>query len=228
MQKYLYFLTLIVILISCDKNETKKANLSIKINGFSQGEIELLRSQNESFTKIKTIQVDGQKVIQTELSISEPEIIFMKINRNNSNSIDNMVSFFVEPTNMTIETDLELFSHNLKVTGSKNQDAYQNYLLNIKKFGLQKVTLTEQLYKSSKNQAELYDKVINSDVKKQLYTINFAFNNRDLEIAPYIALQNFDFQNTKLADSLYNVLGISARNCKYGKELAIAIKNKKG
>ena len=52
-----------------------------------------------------------------------------------------------------------------------------------------------------------------------LYALNFALNNRDSHIAPYIALNEVADANVHLLDSIYNSLIPEVATSKYGREL---------
>jgi hypothetical protein len=52
-----------------------------------------------------------------------------------------------------------------------------------------------------------------------LYALNFALNNKDSYIAPYIALNEVADANVKYLDSIYNSLTPVVADSKYGKEL---------
>ena len=55
--------------------------------------------------------------------------------------------------------------------------------------------------------------------RKYLYTINFALNNRDSEVAPYLALTEVFDANYRYLDTIYKVLPENILNSKYGLEL---------
>ncbi|MDZ7614872.1 MAG: hypothetical protein U5K51_15130 [Flavobacteriaceae bacterium] len=55
--------------------------------------------------------------------------------------------------------------------------------------------------------------------KRYLYSINYAINNADHEVAPYIALTDLVDANPKWLDSIYNSLTPQVKTSKYGEEL---------
>jgi hypothetical protein len=60
-----------------------------------------------------------------------------------------------------------------------------------------------------------------------LYAINFALNNADSYVAPYIAVKEVADANLKFLDSINNTLTAEVANSKYGKELKDHIENLK-
>ena len=63
--------------------------------------------------------------------------------------------------------------------------------------------------------------------RKYLYAINFAINNKDNEVAPYIALAEIYDANIKYLDTIYNSLTPDIAKSKYGIELEAFIKQRK-
>jgi len=55
--------------------------------------------------------------------------------------------------------------------------------------------------------------------RKYLYTTNFAINNKDSEVAPYLALTELYNANIKLLDTVNTSLSPKVKDSKYGKEL---------
>ena len=58
------------------------------------------------------------------------------------------------------------------------------------------------------------------------FAINFALNNKNSFVAPYIALKEIPDANVKYLDSIYSVLSPEVANSKYGEELALLLKKK--
>ena len=59
--------------------------------------------------------------------------------------------------------------------------------------------------------------------RKYLYTVNFAINNKDSEVSPYLAITEIYNANIKLLDTINNSLTPKVKASKYGKELQIFI-----
>ena len=63
--------------------------------------------------------------------------------------------------------------------------------------------------------------------RKYLFAINFAMNNKDKEIAPYIALSEVYDANIKYLDTINNALSPNVAKSKYGKMLSEFIQKRK-
>ena len=59
----------------------------------------------------------------------------------------------------------------------------------------------------------------NSIKRRYLYTVNFALNNKDSEVAPYLALTEIYNARIDLLDTINKALTPKVKNSKYGKEL---------
>ena len=67
---------------------------------------------------------------------------------------------------------------------------------------------------------DLVSKKLKNLVKrKYLYTTNFAINNADHEVAPYIALTELNNATLKLLDTINNSLSPKVKKSTYGKQL---------
>jgi hypothetical protein len=63
--------------------------------------------------------------------------------------------------------------------------------------------------------------------RNYIYAINFAINNKDSYIAPYIAVKEIPDANIIYLDSIASVLPVDVSNSKYGKELTELLAKKK-
>ena len=77
----------------------------------------------------------------------------------------------------------------------------------------------DSLLQASENQRE-------KNLKRQyLYSINFAINNSNSEVAPYVALADVYAAKPTLLDTIYNSLSPSIAKSKYGVMLGQYIQN---
>jgi hypothetical protein len=151
-------------------------------------------------------------------------MLYLFLDRGVSNSLDNNLLFFAEPGDISIETNLENYIADAKVTGSKNQDLYYEYKKVDKRFQDESLTLIEKKFKAmkSKNEIELNGIIAKQETnikRKYLYATNFAINNKDYEVAPYIALSEIYDINLKYLDTIHKSLSPKVAQSLYGKKL---------
>lgn len=132
--------------------------------------------------------------------------------------------FFAEPGTINIETNLDAFLSAAKITGSKNHDLYEEYKKTTSRYKDENLTLIEQKFKAIKrkdpNAIDSLTKLQELNLKrKYLFAINFAINNKDHEIAPYLALAEVYDINIKYLDTIQNAMTPKVAQSLYGKKL---------
>jgi hypothetical protein len=97
----------------------------------------------------------------------------------------------------------------------------ESYYKNIERFKNQKLELIEAQLNAQKegNSAAADSLQIKMDKIVQrtyLYSINFALNNKDSEVAPFVAVSEIYDANVKYLDTINKVLTPKIANSKYG------------
>lgn len=220
------------LLISCQK-EVKEGNLHITgdVNGLKKGKLYVGAIQDSSLVWMDSIQVDGNSKFETHLQIDEPQMLYLFLDRGTTSSIDNSLAFFAEPGNMTIDTDLETFYAKAKVSGSKNHKLYEDFKNIRQRFTTQELDFTQKRLEAFKNKTELSAEDIAKEEgvirRRYLATINFAMQNKDHAIAPYVLLSEVADANVKYLDTVSAALPKEIADSKYGKLLKEYIVSRK-
>ena len=215
----------VFLLVSCAKEESK-TNLHItgNVKGLQKGTLYIQKIVDSSLVIIDTITISGDSKFVSDLKIESPEMYYLFLDRGVTNSIDNSLAFFAEPGNMNIDTSLDLFYADVKITGSKNQTKYEEYKKIAARFNDEILNLTELKFKSfSKKNTKKLDSIqlVQDNITKRryLFTTNFAITNRDYEVAPYIVLSDIADINLKFLDTIHKSMTPKVLQSKYGKEL---------
>ncbi|WP_348810534.1 DUF4369 domain-containing protein [Flavobacterium maritimum] len=229
------FITL-AVLASCNEKESK-ANLHLtgNIKGLKNGTLYIQRVVDTTLVALDTITIDGNSNFESDLELKSPEMLYLYLDRGVSNSLDNNILFFAEPGTININTNLDAYISDAKVTGSKNHDLYEEYKKINSRFKDESLTLIEQKFKAIKSKnAKAIDSLSlkqDSNIKrKYLYATNFALNNREHEVAPYIALSEIYDINVKYLDTIQKAMSPKVAQSLYGKKLTeyvAAVKNQK-
>ncbi|MEY2670539.1 MAG: hypothetical protein RLZZ577_855 [Bacteroidota bacterium] len=215
----------ITLLFACsEKKSENNLHLTGNIKGLKKGTLYVQRVDNNKLVAIDTISIDGNSNFETNIELKSPEMMYLFLDRGVSNSLDNNLLFFAEPGDISIETNLENYIADAKVTGSKNQDLYYEYKKVDKRFQDESLTLIEKKFKAmkSKNEIELNGIIAKQETnikRKYLYATNFAINNKDYEVAPYIALSEIYDINLKYLDTIHKSLSPKVAQSLYGKKL---------
>ena len=215
----------VLLLVACNKNESK-TNLHIKgnIKGLKEGTLYIQKYNDTALIAIDTIKIDGQSTFESNLDLKSPEMLYLYLDRGVTNSLDNNIMFFAEAGTINIDTNLDSFLSSAKITGSKNQELFEEYKKINSRFNDVNLTLIEQRFKALKsNNTKALDSIAsaqdNNIKRKYLYATNFAVNNKDHEVSPYIALAEIYDINIKYLDTIQKSMTPKVANSLYGKKL---------
>ena len=235
MKKIFLVAIAVFTLISCNKNEENSdANVHITgdVKGLSQGKLYLQKIQDSALVMLDSIIVNGDSKFESHIKLDSPEMLYLFLDRGQTNSIDNSLPFFAEPGNIKIETTLKHFFADAKISGSKNHDLWKKFDSINSKFRDQNLALMEKRLKN-----ELKPNVTTTDsiekayksllTRKYRYTAHFAATNGNKEIAPYLALSEIADINTTYLDTIQKSLTPEVAKSKYGKMLNEHIKERK-
>ena len=229
MKKEFLIFSLLLLTFSCSTNE-KKMIVSGNIDGLKKGTIYLQKQQDSIIVSIDSILVEGNSNFKLETEINEPDIYYLYLDKNDGDSLNDIITFFGNNGEINIKTSLKNFDSSYEISGSKNTELLQEYFSIIRKFNLQNLDLLEIFYKAQieNNQAKIDSvntQIENLITRKYLYTLNFATNNSEFEISPYLAVSQIADANQEFLLKLYDTLPEKIKNSKYGKILQILILN---
>lgn len=236
MKKSIIAFVTLALLSSCNK-EVSKTNLHLtgNIKGLKKGTLYIQRVVDTALVAIDTITIDGSSAFESDIQLKSPEMLYLFLDRGVSNSLDNNILFFAEPGNINIDTNLDSYISSAKVTGSKNQDKFEEYKKINSRFRDESLTLIEQKFNAIKsNNTKAIDSLNtkqDANIKrKYLFATNFAINNRNYEVSPYIALTEIYDINIKYLDTIQKSMTPKVAQSLYGKKLTkyiATIKNQK-
>lgn len=213
------------IIVSCAENKPE-GNLHItgNIKGLKKGKLYIKKVGDSGMVALDSIVIDGDSHFESHLTIDSPEMYYLEVDRGTTNSMDDNLPFFAEAGNITIETDLEGYYTKAKITGSKNQKLYEEFRKVKAKYRDQRLQFTEERLRALRlNKLSRIDslKKLEDAVLRRtyLYATNFALNNRDAEIAPYIALSEINDINLKYLDTIQKSMSPKVAKSYYGKKL---------
>lgn len=227
--KKIYFLIFTIIIYSCIE---KKSNLTVKVNvkGLKKGTVYLKKKIDTSLITIDSVIVNNDSPFNLYGNIESPEMLYLLLDKNSNNNQE--VSFFADKGITEISTTLKDFPFKTKIKGSKQQKTLEEYFSTISKFNNNNLELIKDSFEARKKGDtskfnDIEKKQNNFLKRKYLYAVNFALNNKDSEVAPYIAVNELYNVKIKFLDTINNSLTTEIKNSKYGKELASFIKKRK-
>lgn len=220
MKNIVSFLFIIALLASCGKDKTGNMIVNGNVKGLKKGTIYLQKYVDTLLVSVDSVKINGVSNFILSDEIESPEIYYVMLN----NIQEEKISFFGEKGQITINTKLEKFATSAKITGSKNQDILTEHRNMIQKFTGKELDLIKERFEALKedNQEEfmkIQKQEKNLIKRKYYYTTNFAIQNKDTEVAPYLALTELYYANIRLLDTVNNSLTNKIKSSKYGKEL---------
>lgn len=227
--KALSLLILISIVVSCGKD--KEANFTLKgsIKGLKKGVVYLQKDGDSSIVDLDSVVITGQPEFTLKTNIDEPILLYLKLFKNDGE--EHYIPFFADKGITEIKTSLNKFNFDAEIKGSKQQDLLNEYTKVMSKFNDQNLQLIEATFLAQKENDSIAIDSLNKATetlikRKYSYTIQFALNNKDNMIAPYLALYEIPEANPVYIDSVYNGLTEEIKNSLYGKKLGEAIANR--
>ncbi|NMH25279.1 DUF4369 domain-containing protein [Flavobacterium solisilvae] len=225
MRKSIVLVLSTLFLFSCaEKKSDKNFVLTGNIKGLKEGKLYIQRMKDTTLVVIDSIIISGDSNFKSEFDIQSPEMLYLFLDRGVSNSLDNNIPFFAEQGKMNIQTSLDFFTADAKITGSKNHELYEEYKKVMSKFidkDLELIQKKVMAYKENKTDeiAKIEEEQNGILKRKYLYSTNFAVNNGDYEVSPYVALAEIYDINLKYLDTIHKTMTPKVAKSLYGKKL---------
>ena len=126
-------LIILLSLIGCNDGANKMI-ISGNIEGLKKGTLYLQKQQDSIITSLDSISVDGSSEFVLETEIEEPDIYYLYLDKNDGDSLNDIITFFGNVGEININTRLQTFDSGYKIIGSKNSELLEEYLSIIRKF----------------------------------------------------------------------------------------------
>ncbi|WP_026451715.1 DUF4369 domain-containing protein [Aequorivita capsosiphonis] len=232
MRKFLSLSILFLILIGCTAKDTEVMNLKGTVKGLKKGVILLQKFEDTVLVSVDSMLVDGNSNFSFSEKIESPEVYYLYVRLKDGTLRDDRITFFAENSDINIKTNLKNFGSAAVVTGSENDKTLKEFLRLKERYVIKNLSLIEDRLKINPRKDDSaaikidqkQSKLISS---KYFATINFALNNNDTEVAPYLMLSEVYDSNIKYLDTVYNKLTPKIKDSKYGKELESYIVDRK-
>tara|TARA_B100000989_G_scaffold291069_1_gene265096 strand:+ start:45 stop:731 length:687 start_codon:yes stop_codon:yes gene_type:complete len=212
-----------IFFIGCSSNKDSMI-ISGNVEGLMKGTIYLQTQRDSLLVNLDSINLRGAGKFKLSTDIIEPDIFYLYLDKQDGDSLNDIITFFGNKGEIEINTRLSNFDSSYKIAGSKNSDLLQEYNSIMRQYNSQNLDLLEIFYNAQiENNQKRIDSA-NSELeniirKKYLYTLNFSITNSDNEISPYLAVSQIPDANIELLRKLYDTLPIGIKDSKYGKIL---------
>src|SRR5690554_6536669 len=220
-----------IFIASCGGTTENTMKVTRNIKGLKKGTLYLQHIADSSLVSIDSLNIKGDGNFSFTTELESPEIFYLYLDKEDNNDLNDRITFFGEPGNITINTSWNTFDLNAKITGSKSQEKLEEYQKVMSRFNTIDLDhIKGSLDPKNQNPAALdsLQDLSDRNLKRgYLFALNYAMNNADSYIAPYIAVKEVADANIKYLDSINNSLTPEVANSKYGKELKKYIEDQK-
>ena len=228
MRKIIYALSALCLLGSCQSDPSSELLLvSGEVKGLKKGMLYLQQVRDSSLVVLDSAKVEGSGTFELEAEITDPDMFYLYLDKADNNQINDRIPFFTGPGIIEIQTRWNAFESEAEITGSEAHEKYLEYQKVQTRFNVQQLELTQAAMQLEAADSVTLDSLQQLserlDLRAYLYSLNFAMNNKDSYLAPYIAVTEVGNANTKVLDSIYSALTPEVAASKYGLQLKALI-----
>ena len=222
MKKALIIISTIIIM-GCNSN-IDNMSVSGNVDGLMKGTLFLQSQKDSVVVNLDSMYLKGDGNFKLSTYINEPDIFYLYLDKQDGDSLNDIITFFGNKGDIQINTRLNTFDTSFEISGSENSDLLNEYNSIIRKYNMQNLDLLEIFYNAQIENNQTRIDSVNSELenlirKKYLYTLNFSITNSGNEISPYIAVSQIPDANVDLLRKVYDTLPELIKDSKYGKIL---------
>lgn len=221
-----------ILFCSCKQKTENTMTVSGTIDGLKKGTLYFQKTKDSILITIDSLRIKGDGNFSFSHEIESPELFYLYLDKADKNDINDRITFFGEPGEISIKTAWNTFDRNSEITGSVSHEKYIEFQSMLSKFNYKDFELLQKALpgKDTLSQRKL-DSIENLRAKNLLrryqYVINFGLTNPTSYVTPYVTLVEAKDANPKYLDSIVNSLSTDVANSKYGKELEAFLERSK-
>tara|TARA_B100001059_G_scaffold134979_1_gene135274 strand:+ start:2542 stop:3228 length:687 start_codon:yes stop_codon:yes gene_type:complete len=217
-------LTILTVFMVCCNSDENEMIVSGNIDGLRKGTIYLQKQLDSTIVSLDSLEIKGDNNFKLNTIIDEPDIYYLYLDKEDGDSLNDIITFFGNKGEITINTSLSTFDSSYEVSGSKNSELLREYFSIIRRYNLQNLDLLETYYNAQINNNQKRIDSVNKELedlirRKYLYSLNFSITNSENEISPYIVVSQIPDANIDLLRKVYDTLPENIKVSKYGKVL---------
>ena len=217
-------LTILTVFMVCCNSDENEMIVSGNIDGLRKGTIYLQKQLDSTIVSLDSLEIKGDNNFKLNTIIDEPDIYYLYLDKEDGDSLNDIITFFGNKGEITINTSLSTFDSSYEVSGSKNSKLLREYFSIIRRYNLQNLDLLETYYNAQINNNQKRIDSVNKELedlirRKYLYSLNFSITNSENEISPYIVVSQIPDANIDLLRKVYDTLPENIKVSKYGKVL---------
>ena len=217
-------LIILALFIICCNSDQNNMIVSGNVDGLRKGTIYLQKEIDSTIVSLDSLKIRGNSNFKLNTIIDEPDIFYLYLDKEDGDSLNDIITFFGNKGEININTMLSTFDSSYEISGLKNSELLREYFSIIRKYNLQNLDLLEIFYNAQINDNQkridsVNERLENLIKRKYLYSLNFSITNSQNEISPYIAVSQIPDANKDLLRKVYDTLPENIKVSKYGKVL---------
>lgn len=221
MKRLLFVLSLGMLVLSCEKSTENTMTVSGNVKGLKKGTLYLQQFKDSTLMVLDSLEVEGDGTFSFSEELESPDIFYLYLKKQDNNDLNDRITFFGEPGQITINTTWKTFDMDPEISGSKSHEKYLEFTEMISKFNIRDIALAQQAtLPEFQEDSTALDSLQNladiNLVRRYRYALNFGLNNGDSYATPYIMMSEASDANPKYLDSVYNALTPEVASSKYG------------
>lgn len=234
MKKIILSFIIGIFFLSCSEEQASLMVVQGQVAGLKKGTLFLQHVPDSTLITLDSLVIKGDGAFRFEIPLEYPELFYLYLDKADNNVINDRLSFFGEPGEVDIQTRWDNFETRAKISGSATHSLYTEYKEVMSKFNTEYLSLVqERLGITDSTRAvflrdSLDQRIEQNALRTYLYAVNFALNNRNSHIAPYVVVADVPEVQTRFLDTIYNALPDSILAGTYGQRLERLIEERKG
>ena len=97
MKKLLPAILSLTLLFSCENKPETNLKITGNVKGLQKGTLYLKKMGDSTYITLDSMKIDGKSEFETNIDLKSPEMLYLFLDRGETNSGDNNLMFFAEP-----------------------------------------------------------------------------------------------------------------------------------
>ena len=222
------------LLMSCATEDSSQMVVQGQVAGLKKGTLYLQHVPDSTLITIDSLVVMGDGAFRFEVPLEYPELFYLYLDKADNNVINDRLSFFGEPGEISIHTRWDGFDTRARISGSASHEIYEEYKEVMSQFNTEYLSLmqarlaVQDTARTNFIVDSLNQRIEQNTLRSYLYAVNFALNNRNSHIAPYVVVSEIPEIQPRFRDTIFNALPDSIVAGTYGQRLKSMIEGRSG
>lgn len=213
-----------VFLFSCSEVNEKTMLVSGSVNGLKKGTLFLKQIKDSVLTTLDSVEIRKDASFQFSQQVESPEVFYLYLDKEDNNSINDIITFFGEPGEISVQTTWNGFDSDYEIQGSKSQEEYAELKTILSDFNTRHFEIAQTFNSLDPQKDSLALDSLSRLSERNLigryrYILNFGLTHANSHVTPYVLLTEAKEANPVYLDSIYNSLSEDVAQSKYGAEL---------